>query len=130
MKDIEGKVNQGLGALKNLRAPPETALVKLEEALLALLDAGNGGGSELQELGAFWEKVEKGNMVDAMKPLGHRASVVMTSTLVDMEGRVPPQIRDALAQIKKGDGSVDIDAAVNQLVDVLNSDNVVSKVGG
>ena len=121
-------MTQGLSALKELRAPPETALVKLEEALLALLDAGDGRGVELHELGAFWEKVEKGNVVDAMKPLGNRASVGMVSALVDMEGRVPPQVRDALAKMKKGDGSLDVDAAMDQFVDVLNSDNVVTKV--
>ena len=67
---LRDQISLGLDGLKvRLATPgsfkvPEDAVVRLEGALLDLLDSGVGGSVALQDLGAFWQFIEGGATVE------------------------------------------------------------------
>lgn len=120
--NLEDALKGGIQALPKLR-PPEVALKRLEQALWGLASKA-GGEAELKELATFWNHIETGDLKEAMQPLKQRASVGIMETLVSMDARVPPAVRDVLSELKSGDGSLNVDEAMDKAMNFLNSDQV------
>ena len=68
---IKDQLSQGLeGIRERMRDPaslkvPIEAVIRLENALLDLLDLGSGGLVELYDLATFWEFIERGDSLTA-----------------------------------------------------------------